>query len=84
MKFKKQIHFGVFGFLGLPCSSKIYLSIQGSTKLIPAGQLVCWIFVLVQKDSNAKKKVVAARNLKDCLPNLPLETGKAKKKIKVF
>jgi hypothetical protein len=31
-----------------------------------------------------KKKVFAARNLKDCLPNLPLETGKAKKKIKVF
>ena len=31
-----------------------------------------------------KKKVFAARNLKDCLPNLPLETGKSKKKIKVF
>jgi hypothetical protein len=32
----------------------------------------------------AKKKVFAARNLKDCLPNLPLKTGEAKKKIKVF
>jgi hypothetical protein len=31
-----------------------------------------------------KKKVFAARNLKNCLPNLPLETGSAKKKIKVF
>jgi hypothetical protein len=31
-----------------------------------------------------KKKVFAARNLQDCLPNLPLKTGKAKKKIKVF
>ena len=31
-----------------------------------------------------KKKVFAARNLKDCLPSLPLETGKAKKKITVF
>jgi hypothetical protein len=32
----------------------------------------------------SKKKVFVARNLKDCLPNLPLGTGKAKKKIKVF
>jgi hypothetical protein len=31
-----------------------------------------------------KKKVFAARTLEDCLPNLPLETGKAKKKIKSF
>jgi hypothetical protein len=31
-----------------------------------------------------KKKVFAARNLKDCLPNLQLKKGKAKKKIKVF
>ena len=30
-----------------------------------------------------KKKVIAARNLKDCLPSLPLKTRKAKKKIKV-
>jgi len=29
-------------------------------------------------------KVFAARNLKDSLPNLPLNTGEAKKKIKVF
>jgi hypothetical protein len=41
-------------------------------------------FVLVQKDSIAKKKVIAARNLKDCLPNLPLTTGKEKKKSKFF
>jgi hypothetical protein len=31
-----------------------------------------------------KKKVFVARNLKDCLPSLPLKTRKAKKKIKVF
>jgi len=44
-----------------------------------------WIFVLVQKDSNAKKKkLIAARDLKGCLPSLPLKTRKEKKKIKVF
>ena len=42
------------------------------------------IFVLVQKDSNAKKESFAARTLKDSLPYLPLEIGKAKKKFKVF
>ena len=31
-----------------------------------------------------KTKVFAARNLEDGLPNLPLKTGEAKKKIKVF
>ena len=31
-----------------------------------------------------KKKVFVVRNLKGCLPNLPLRTGKAKKKIQVF
>jgi hypothetical protein len=31
-----------------------------------------------------KKKVFAARNLKHCLPNLPLETGKAKKENHSF
>jgi hypothetical protein len=31
-----------------------------------------------------KKKSFVARNLKDCLQNLPLKIGKAKKKIKVF
>jgi hypothetical protein len=32
----------------------------------------------------SKKKVVDARDLEDCLPNLPFKRGKAKKKIKVF
>jgi hypothetical protein len=32
----------------------------------------------------SQKKVFVARNLKDCLPSLPLKTGKEKKKIKVF
>jgi hypothetical protein len=31
-----------------------------------------------------KKKFIAARDFKDCLPNLLLKTGKAKKKIKGF
>jgi hypothetical protein len=31
-----------------------------------------------------KKKVIAARNLKDCLPSLPLKTGKAKKEKQSF
>jgi hypothetical protein len=30
-----------------------------------------------------KKKAFAARNLKDCLPNLPLKRREAKKTIKV-
>jgi hypothetical protein len=37
-----------------------------------------------QKDSNTKKESFVARNLKDYLPNLPLNSGKAKTKIKVF
>jgi len=31
-----------------------------------------------------KKKLFAERNLKDCLPSLPLKSRKAKKKIKNF
>jgi hypothetical protein len=46
--------------------------------------MVCWIFVLVPKTVMPKKKVFDARNLKDCLPSLPLNRRKAKKKIKVF
>jgi hypothetical protein len=42
------------------------------------------VLVLVQKTEMPKKKVFAARNLKDCLPNLPLETGKAKKDNNFF
>ena len=38
----------------------------------------------VQKTVMPKKEVIAARNLQDCLPSLPLKTRKAKKKIKVF
>ena len=36
-----------------------------------------------KKEVISKKKVFVARNLKDFLPNLPLKTGNAKKKIKV-
>jgi len=31
-----------------------------------------------------KKKVFAARSLKDCLPSLPLKTGKQKKENQSF
>ena len=43
-----------------------------------------WIFVLVQKDRNTEKEIYCVRNLKDCLPSLPLKRRKSKKKIKVF
>jgi hypothetical protein len=46
--------------------------------------LALWILVLVQKGSNAKKKVFAPRNLKDCLPSLPLKRRKKKRKSKFF
>jgi len=47
---------------------------QGSIKLFPADHMICWISILVQKEVMPKKKVFAARNLKDCLPSLPLKT----------
>jgi hypothetical protein len=37
-----------------------------------------------KKTVMSKKKVFDARNLKNCLPNLPLETGRVKKNIKLF
>jgi len=37
-----------------------------------------------KKTVMSKKIFFAGRNLKDGLPNLPLERGKEKKKIKVF
>ena len=37
-----------------------------------------------KKASNDKKESFCCTELKDCLPNLPLTPGKAKKKIKVF
>jgi hypothetical protein len=36
--------------------------ISGSLKLSPAGHLACWIFSLVQKDSNAKEETFCGRN----------------------
>ena len=42
------------------------------------------IFILVQKASNAKKKVFVARNLKDCYQIYHSDQEKQKKKIKVF
>jgi hypothetical protein len=53
------------------------LSVQGSTKMAPVDHMINWIFVLVQKDSNAKKKFFSARNLKDCLPSLTIKRRKA-------
>jgi hypothetical protein len=56
--------------------------------LFPGDHLARWIFVLVQrwykKAIMSKKKVFAARNLKDCLPSLPLKRRKAKKTSKIF
>jgi hypothetical protein len=37
-----------------------------------------------KKTAIPKMKVFAARNLKDFLPNLPVKSGKARKKFKVF
>jgi hypothetical protein len=37
-----------------------------------------------KKTVKSKKKFVAAQNLEDWLPSLPLKTRKAKKKITVF
>ncbi len=47
---------------------------QGSMKSSGVDHLVDGILVLVQKGSNVKKKVFAARNLDDLLPSLPLTT----------
>jgi hypothetical protein len=33
------------------------LSVQGSTKMAPVDNMINWIFVLVKKDSNAKKEI---------------------------
>jgi hypothetical protein len=34
--------------------------------------------------NDIQNKFIAARNVKECLPSLPLKTRKEKKKIKVF
>jgi hypothetical protein len=52
---------------------RAYATTQGCTKLSPkwATGFLFWY----KKTVMPKKKVFAARTLKDCLPNLPLETG---------
>jgi len=58
--------------------------LQGSIKLFPrtiwAREFLFWY----KKTVMPKKKYIVPRNLKNCLPNLPLETGRAKKKISFF
>jgi hypothetical protein len=49
---------------------------------IVSNELYFWFWY--QKTVMPKKEYIAARDLKDCLLNLPLETGKAKKEIRVF
>jgi hypothetical protein len=43
-----------------------------------------WIFVLVQKDSNAKKKKLLLHGTLKLGPSLPLTTMKSKKENQVF
>ena len=63
---------------------KVKFFIQGSTKM-STHNIWLWDFHSgTKKTVMSKKKVFVERNLKDCLPNLPLERGKEKKKIKVF
>ena len=54
------------------------------SRMFTVDHMIHGIFVLVQEDSNAKKKVIAARNLKECLPSLPLKTRKVKRKSIFF
>jgi hypothetical protein len=71
------------------------LIIQGSPKLSPAGHMACWIFFQraiwpagfsfrYKKTVMPKKKVLAARNLKDCYQVYHPKQESKKKKIKVF
>jgi hypothetical protein len=61
------------------------IKVQGSTKLSPVDHLVDGILVLVQKGSKmTKKKVFAARNLKDCYKVYHSKQDRKKKRIKVL
>jgi len=71
----------VGGGMGVAKNSKAQRKIQGSIKLPPMNIWSIGILFWHKKTVMPKKKVFAARNLKDCLPNLPLKTGKAKKKV---
>jgi hypothetical protein len=59
---------------------------SGNHKIVSRGSydhLVDGIFVLLQKDSNAKKEsYYCAEPFKECLPSLPLKTRKSKRKEK--
>ena len=53
---------------------------SGKNKIVSSKWSAGFLF-WYKKTVMPKKKVFATWNLKDCLPNLPLRTGKAKKKI---
>jgi hypothetical protein len=58
---------------------------SGKHKIVSNGSYDLLVFHSgTKKTVIPKKKVFAARNLKDCLPSLPLKTGEAKKKYKFF
>jgi hypothetical protein len=58
---------------------------QGRMKLSPVDHLVDGILVLVQNDNNdKKKKVFAARNLKDCYQVYHFKQDSKKKKNQSF
>jgi hypothetical protein len=63
---------------------KIFDEYSGKHKIVSSGSYEPLDFCSGKKKVMSKKKVFAARNLKDCIPNLPLKRGKAEKKIKVF
>ena len=56
-------------------------AIQGSIKLSPAGHMDSWIFIRTKKTVMPKKKVFAARHLKDCTK---FTKKKKKRKSKFF
>ncbi len=60
------------------------LILQGSIKLSPVAQMSTGFSFWYKKSVMPKKKYITARNLKDCLPSLPLKTRKKKKGNRSF
>jgi hypothetical protein len=57
---------------------------QGSTKLSPVDHMSHWIFVLVQKDSNAKKKSICCTEPYSSLTKFTTQNRKSKKENQSF
>ena len=58
--------------------------LREAEQLFLVDQMIDRNFVRYKKTVIPKKKYISTRDLKDCLPNLPLKTGKATRKIAVF